>query len=177
MRSHPLRPSGPLLLTLLLVGACGERDATPGLQDPESPDARQAPAVAAPPTDAPPTTPSAEPQLGGGLPQGVTAQMVQEGHRVYHGPGICLTCHGQDGRGTALGPALDDQQWLNIPTGSYEEIMEVVRTGVARPVAHPAPMPPMGGANLSDADLRAVAAYVYGLSRGVGAAAQPPAPR
>jgi mono/diheme cytochrome c family protein len=64
-----------------------------------------------------------------------------------------------------LGPALTDQEWLNTD-GSYEGIMDVVRTGVAEPVQFQAPMPPMGGIQLSDEQIRQVAAYVYSLSHG-----------
>jgi mono/diheme cytochrome c family protein len=150
-----------------MLPACPGRDATPELRDPGSPEAVQRPAQPAPPTDAPETTPSGDPALGGGLPQGVTAQMVQEGHRIYHQQGICFTCHGPNGTGTPLGPRMNDQEWDHIG-GSYEEIVDIVRRGVAVPVRYPAPMPPMGGAALDDFGLRAVAAYVFALSRGVG---------
>jgi mono/diheme cytochrome c family protein len=156
----------PLLGALILAG-CPERDAAPELRDPRSPEAVQQPARPAAPIEAPPTTPAADPQLAGGLPPGVTAQMVQEGHRIYHQQGICFTCHGPNGEGTPLGPRLNDQEWLHI-TGEYEEIINITRTGVPRPVEYPAPMPPLGGANISDVQLRAVAAYVFALSRGVG---------
>jgi mono/diheme cytochrome c family protein len=159
--------AAPLLLAGA-VGACGDRDATPELRDPGSPDARQQPATPAPPTDAPATTPSADPGLAGGLPPGVTAQMVQEGNRIYHQQGICFTCHGQNGAGGPLGPALNDQEWLHLTTGEYEEIMQIIQTGVQRPVRYPGVMPPLGGARLNDTQLRAVAAYVFALSRGAG---------
>jgi mono/diheme cytochrome c family protein len=158
--------SCPVLLCLLLT-ACPGRDAQPELRDPGSPDAVQQPATPAPPTDAPPTTPSGDPELAGGLPPGVTAQMVQEGNRVYHQQGICFTCHGPNGTGGPLGPALNDQEWIHIG-GEYEEIVNIIRTGVPQPRQYPAAMPPMGGANLSDSQLRAVAAYVFALTRGVG---------
>jgi mono/diheme cytochrome c family protein len=152
----------PAALTLVIV-ACGDRDAAPELQ----PDARQQPATPAPPTDAPGTTPSAEPGLAGGLPEGVTAQMVQDGNRIYHQQGICFTCHGQNAAGGPLGPALNDQDWLHLTEGSYDEIMQIIRSGVAQPRQYPGMMPPMGGANLDDTQLRAVSAYVYAASRGV----------
>ena len=37
-------------------------------------------------------------------------------------------------------------------------------TGVPKPKEHPAPMPPKGGAPLTDDQVKAVAAYVYSLS-------------
>jgi mono/diheme cytochrome c family protein len=42
----------------------------------------------------------------------------------------------------------------------------VVRNGVPQPKQFPAPMPAMGGAPLSDEQVRAVAAYVYSISHG-----------
>jgi mono/diheme cytochrome c family protein len=38
-----------------------------------------------------------------------------------------------------------------------------VTNGVPQPKEHPAPMPPKGGAQLSDDQVKAVAAYVYSL--------------
>jgi mono/diheme cytochrome c family protein len=172
MYSEPSR-AGPFArrtipwLLVPLLAACPGRDAAPELRDPADPQAVQQPAEPAPPTDAPLTTPGGDPDLAGGLPPGVTAQMVQDGNRIYHQQGICYTCHGNNGVGGPLGPALNDQEWIHI-SGEYEEIMNIVRTGVPRPERYPAPMPPMGGASLSDTQLRAVAAYIFALTRGVG---------
>jgi mono/diheme cytochrome c family protein len=62
-----------------------------------------------------------------------------------------------------LAPDLTDAAWLNID-GSVEAIVRLVKEGVAQPKEHPAPMPPMGGAQLTDAEVQAVAAYVKSLS-------------
>jgi mono/diheme cytochrome c family protein len=91
------------------------------------------------------------------------------GKAVFEGKGNCATCHGKDARGTPLGPDLTDGQWLSI-SGSLAEIAALVRAGVARPKKYPAPMPPMGGARLRDAELEAVARYVLELNP----AASPP---
>jgi mono/diheme cytochrome c family protein len=77
--------------------------------------------------------------------------------------GTCTACHGQDAKGTAVAPDLTDSQWLN-GDGSYQFIVHTVTTGVPKPKQHPAPMPPKGGATLSDDQVKAVAAYVYSLS-------------
>jgi mono/diheme cytochrome c family protein len=114
-----------------------------------------------PATDAPATTPGAP---AGHLPEGITQEMVAQGQQLFTGQGNCFTCHGMDGRGTTLAPDLTDGQWINATTGEFEEVVEVVRTGVAQPRQYPAPMPPMGGASLSDEQVRAVSAYVYSLS-------------
>ena len=93
-------------------------------------------------------------------------QMLAQGEAIFTGRGICYTCHGQDGTGTQLAPDLTDDEWLNIPEPvTQEKIAVLVKSGVADPVEHPAPMPPMGGAQLSDEELQAVSAYVYQLSQ------------
>ena len=50
--------------------------------------------------------------------------------------------------------------------GSYDAIVNLVMTGVAEPVQHQGIMLPKGGTNISDDDVRAVAAYVWTLNKG-----------
>lgn len=144
--------AGPMALLLPLLVACGG-------------DAGEAPPPSTGDTIASqPTTPA--PQATGPLPAGVTAEMVQQGREIFHGQGICFTCHGQEGQGSALAPAMNDGTWLWV-TGDgdqMEQIETIIRTGVSQPKEYPAPMPPMGGASLSEDQLRSVAAYVYSLN-------------
>lgn len=101
------------------------------------------------------------------LPEGVTAEMVQEGQQIYMGAGICAVCHGQDATG-AVGPDLTDGEWLN-GEGTYEQIVERVLKGVAAADvknAMGAIMPPKGGSAITDEQVKAVAAYVWTLSHG-----------
>jgi mono/diheme cytochrome c family protein len=119
----------------------------------------------------PDAQPGAEPgapaqQVGANiqLPEGVTLAMVQQGKTVFETT-ICFVCHGPDGSGTTQGPNLRDQEWLNSD-GSFEGIVNVVRTGVQQPVRYPAAMPPMGGAQLTEEQIQSVAAYVYAISHG-----------
>jgi mono/diheme cytochrome c family protein len=117
---------------------------------------------------APPTTP-ATPPGGGGTPApgtppaGATAEMLASGQQTFGG--ICMTCHGADAKGTQLAPNLTDSEWINVD-GTYDAIINVVKTGVPTPKQAPAAMPPMGGAQLSDEQVRAVAAYVWSLGGG-----------
>jgi mono/diheme cytochrome c family protein len=95
-----------------------------------------------------------------------TPQQVALGDSIFHGlaaGGTCTACHGQDAKGTAVAPNLTDSEWLN-GDGSYQFIVTTVTNGVPKPKQHPAPMPPKGGAALSDDQVKAVAAYVYSLS-------------
>lgn len=97
------------------------------------------------------------------LPEGVTQEMVTAGEQIYSSNGNCMTCHGQGGAGTPLAPVLADGDWLHID-GAYDAIRQIIQAGVPQPLQFPAPMPPMGGAQLSDEQVRSLAAYVYALS-------------
>lgn len=92
----------------------------------------------------------------------VNQPLVDRGRTVFAATGNCFACHGANARGTALAPNLTDPTWLDID-GSYAAIANLVRVGVPSPKAHATPMPPLGGAPLSDAQVCAVAAYVYSL--------------
>ncbi len=98
------------------------------------------------------------------LPAGVTVAMVQEGQDIFHGAGICASCHLREGVGGALAPNLTDDVWLHID-GSYDQIVEVIIDGVQEPIEAPGPMQPRGGSQITDEQVLAVAAYVYTLSR------------
>ena len=122
----------------------------------EPADSAAAPAAPAAPAS---TTPAAAQ-----LPPGVSAADVEEGQKIYASTGNCYTCHAQNGAGTAMAPALNDAQWLNID-GTYPAIQQVIKAGVPTPKQHPAPMPAMGGAQLSDQQVMQLGAYVYSISR------------
>lgn len=94
-------------------------------------------------------------------PEGVTQEMVAQGAELYGG--VCSACHGAGGAGTPAAPALNDEVWLNI-SGGYPEILTVIQAGVPAPREYPAPMPPLGGGNFNDEQVRAIAAYVFALS-------------
>ena len=101
------------------------------------------------------------------MPAGVTAQMITLGDSLFNN-GACQRCHGKLGVGAANGPALNDATWLQI-SGSYDEIVKVITTGVPRAAikdsTHRFQMNPRGGPmNLTDDQVKAVAAYVYSLS-------------
>jgi mono/diheme cytochrome c family protein len=120
----------------------------------------ETPAATTPPAA---TTDNAPPAAtSGNLPAGVTPEMVAAGETDFK-TGICVACHGPDATGTPNAPNLTDDQWLNND-GSYEQIMETIRTGVPNPKEHPTPMPPMGGAQLTDQQISEIAAYIYSIS-------------
>jgi mono/diheme cytochrome c family protein len=61
-----------------------------------------------------------------------------------------------------LGPNLTGKQWL-WSDGSVDGIAATITDGVMQPKQYRAPMPAMGGAQLSADQVRALATYVWGL--------------
>jgi mono/diheme cytochrome c family protein len=96
-----------------------------------------------------------------GLPDGVDQEELAEGRDLYS---TCSVCHGEDARGTQLGPSLRGPEWIHIG-GGIEEIVAISRSGVSDPRSHPVPMPPMGGGSFDDQQLRAIAVYLEALGR------------
>ena len=99
-------------------------------------------------------------------PGGATPAMVALGEKVYHGQAggaTCTGCHGADATGTPLGPDLTANKWM-WSDGSYAGIARTIAGGVAQPKRYRAPMPAMGGVQLSGDQVMAVAAYVWGLN-------------
>jgi glucose/arabinose dehydrogenase/mono/diheme cytochrome c family protein len=100
------------------------------------------------------------------VPPGSSRHAVQLGDDIFHGrvaSASCTGCHGSDASGTPLGPPLLGHRWI-WGDGSYASIERVIKQGVPQPKQYRSPMPPMGGAQLTDEQLSAVAAYVWGLS-------------
>ena len=100
------------------------------------------------------------------VPEGATREMVALGDRIYHGQvggAACTGCHGEKGEGTPLGPPLTGKKWL-WSDGSYAGITKTITEGVPDPKQYRSPMPPMGGAQLTPDQIKAVAAYVWALS-------------
>ena len=136
-------------------GAAGTE--TTSAAQPAAPAATTTPAAAAPagPVTVPPN-----------LPSGVTAAMIQEGNTIFHGPGNCFTCHGQDAKGTSLAPDLTMTTHLWV--SAYPTYVDLIKKGVPQPKQHPAPMLPRGGSTITDEQVAAVAAYEWSLSHPQG---------
>jgi glucose/arabinose dehydrogenase len=99
------------------------------------------------------------------VPPGVSPEQVALGDRIFHGQadgGTCAGCHGTDGGGTAMGSDLASGKWL-WGNGSIKAIARTIAQGVPHPKEHAGVMPPMGGVQLSQPDLTAVADYVWAI--------------
>jgi glucose/arabinose dehydrogenase/mono/diheme cytochrome c family protein len=108
------------------------------------------------------------------VPPGATRASLVLGEQVFYGRAGgagCVGCHGSDAQGTPLGPNLLGPVWL-WSDGSVAGLERTVRSGVPEPKQYREPMPPMGGAQLTDTQLAAVAAYVWALARGPAATPQ-----
>lgn len=100
-------------------------------------------------------------------PPGVDSAKIALGRRLYAGEiagAACSGCHGADGQGTPVGPDLADRQWL-WGKGDLADIRAAIVHGVPKPRRFPSPMPPRGGADLTEAQIDAIAAYVWSLSQ------------
>jgi len=165
---------------LALVGCCALFFAACGGKE-KSADTTSS--TSATPAPSNPSTPAASPGAaasngaGGALatptpgsaPPGMTAQQLALGDSIFHGQaagGLCFTCHGLDAKGTALAPDLAGaHKWTTID-GSFDAIQKRVTDGFPKPTPpYPGPMLPKGGANLTPDQIKAVAAYVYSISR------------
>jgi mono/diheme cytochrome c family protein len=157
-----------------LLAACGGGDAGAGGGSGETAGGTGAgtPAGGAGAEATPPAAGDTAPAGGAGgdaaAGGGGASALVALGDSVFHGQaggGTCYVCHGQDGKGSGVGPNLTDEEWLNTD-GTLAGITQTVQSGVPTPKQAPAPMPPMGGASLSPDQVKAVAAYVHSLGGG-----------
>jgi glucose/arabinose dehydrogenase len=99
------------------------------------------------------------------VPAGATADQVALGDRIFHGEaanGTCSGCHGSDARGSSVGPNLTAGTWI-WGDGSLKAITNTITKGVPGPRVYTGAMPPLGGAELSQSDVAAVAAYVWAV--------------
>ncbi len=100
-------------------------------------------------------------------PRGSSPKEVARGQAIFVGAdgGTCGGCHGGDAGGGPIGPDLTSGKWL-WGDGSFAAIKKTILDGVPTPKNHPGAMPPKGGTNLSAADVNALTAYVWSISRG-----------
>jgi mono/diheme cytochrome c family protein len=112
---------------------------------------------------------AASPPAAPALPAGVTMALIAQGDSLFNS-GACVRCHGARGVGGENAPSLVSGPWLHHG-GSFDEIVATVTTGVPRSALKETTrrfaMNPRGGPmKLSDDQVRAVAAYVWSISRG-----------
>jgi mono/diheme cytochrome c family protein len=86
-------------------------------------------------------------------------QVIDAGRTIFHGPGTCHACHGDDLSGGAIAPSLRGPKWRHVD-GSFKSILERVRQGKdgTLMVGHPG--------DISDAEAVQAATYVWAVSQG-----------
>ena len=98
----------------------------------------------------------------------VTAATVAMGDSIFNN-GSCARCHGKGGVGATNAPSLAGPKFLQMTTGSFEEIVATIVSGVPKEKikdpTHPNAMGARGGRMaLTDPQIQSVAAYVWTLS-------------
>jgi cytochrome c oxidase cbb3-type subunit 3 len=90
--------------------------------------------------------------------------LVEEGAALFRAEGLCFACHGPNGTGVpGAGADLTDGEWLH-GTGTLAEIYERILGGVGPDeTATGVIMLPRGGSQITDAQARAIAAFVWSL--------------
>ena len=98
-----------------------------------------------------------------GAGQAAKSQSPQQagGAALFTGKGNCHACHGPAGKGTAIGPDLSDAETLHGAT--LAQVTAVIRAGITAPKKFAVPMPAMGGAALTPAEIDALARHVVSL--------------
>ncbi len=114
--------------------------------------------------------PNAAAARGPVVPAGVTPALIAIGDSLFNTNNApCQRCHGQKAVGGNNGPSLVTGPWVHS-SGTYEQIVATITTGVPRAsikdVTRRFPMNPRGGPmNLTDDQVKAIAAYVWSISR------------
>jgi mono/diheme cytochrome c family protein len=90
----------------------------------------------------------------------ITPATVDLGRAIFHGQGTCFACHGPKLEGSQIAPTLMPHAWRDAKNGDLTEIFRIATHGVAGTLMVPYP----GG--ISAAQAKAVASYVWSVSRG-----------
>jgi glucose/arabinose dehydrogenase/mono/diheme cytochrome c family protein len=100
------------------------------------------------------------------VPPGSSREMLALGAQIYSGDvggAACTGCHGENAKGSPLGPdlTLKHRLWSD---GSVAGIAHTITEGVPTPKQYRNPMLPKGGSGLSEEQIGSVAAYLWALS-------------
>jgi cytochrome c5 len=112
------------------------------------------------------TDEEAQPDTLPALPMGVTIDMIREGDQIFHNAGGCKNCHGSEAEGLpARGKTLTAGVSF-VPPNDWNAIDSVINVGIPDALTRsPIAMPPRGQhSDLSAAQIRSVAAYVWAIS-------------
>jgi mono/diheme cytochrome c family protein len=100
------------------------------------------------------------------MPPGMTVPMLVHGDSLFHSKGGCFACHGSEGQGLpAAGDAITVS--LNYAQPEWRSIDSLITAGIPDGLTRsPISMPWRGGrGDLTDAEIRDIAAYVWAISQ------------
>lgn len=100
------------------------------------------------------------------MPPGMTTEALVQGDSIFHGKGGCFACHGTEGEGLpAAGDAITVTLSYAQPT--WRSIDSLVTAGIPDALTRsPISMPWRGArGDLTDLEIRKVAAYVWAISQ------------
>lgn len=61
----------------------------------------------------------------------ITTEMIEKGRKLYHGKGLCFSCHGMKMEGTPIAPAhRKSSGWKDAKDGAFPELVRVITSGV-----------------------------------------------
>lgn len=61
----------------------------------------------------------------------ITTEMIEKGRKLYHGKGLCFSCHGMKLEGTPIAPAhRKSSGWKDAKDGTFPELVRVIASGV-----------------------------------------------
>ncbi len=128
--------------------------------------AAQAPAAATPAAKyRVETNESLQPTALPALPHGMTADMIVDGDRLFHGRGGCFACHGAEGQGL---PAAGDgiTSALFYARHEWKSIDSLITVGIPDVLTRsPIAMPGRGArGDLTPDEIQRLAAYVWAIS-------------
>lgn len=86
-------------------------------------------------------------------------QVINAGRTIFHGPGTCHACHGDDLQGGPMAPSLRGPKWRHID-GSFGQMLQRIREGRDGTLMVALP------GDISGPQALQVATYVWAVSQG-----------
>ena len=86
-------------------------------------------------------------------------QVIDAGRTIFHGPGTCHACHGDDLQGGPMAPSLRGPKWRHVD-GSFGQILLRIREGRDGTLMVALP------GDISGPQALQVATYVWAVSQG-----------
>ena len=106
------------------------------------------------------------PTLALGQVTSIDSIAVAKGKALFHGKGLCFSCHGKEGEGLLAPSTRLTGRPLVHTKPTLPELIALIKTGVDS--AHssiPQSMPERGGSRMTDGEVEAVAKYVLELQK------------